>query len=218
MSAGRRRDTATLAVARVFVCELRLTHSGHLVVTGKIRIRRGWTAWFNQWWVFLCVNLCPADSDDPGGRDDDSSVCSQRAALLNLLQHEACHLVVILKHKLKSENTALCMDHSLTIKVLFASMWCEHHRSNWTVNTVVTTHDCRTYCLFAPWAADGNNLFAVKWKLLLKSLLGIRDLFTALHQLSHTALTDWLTLTFPHCRHFPVWRLLWTQWCRTTLD
>lgn len=24
--------------------------------------------------------------------------------------------------------------------------------------------------------------------------------------------------TFPHCRHFPVWRLLWTQWCRTTLD
>lgn len=149
MSAGRRRDTATLAVAQVFVCELvyfqcedlnlatqwycqykkptpiRLTHSRHLVVTGKIRMRRGWTAWFNEWWMFWGVNLCPADSDDPGGRDDDSSMCSQRAALLNLLQHEACHLVVILKHKLKSENSALCMDHSLTIQVLFAFVWCQ---------------------------------------------------------------------------------------------
>jgi len=27
-----------------------------------------------------------------------------------------------------------------------------------------------------------------------------------------------LRLTFPHWRHFPVWRLRWTQWCRTTLD
>ena len=49
--------------------------------------------------VCVCVYLCSADPDDPGGRDDDGSVSSQRAALLDLLQHEARHLVVILKHK-----------------------------------------------------------------------------------------------------------------------
>lgn len=32
------------------------------------------------------------------------------------------------------------------------------------------------------------------------------------------ALSGRWRLTFPHCRHFPVWRLRWTQWCRTTLD
>lgn len=78
MSAGRRRDTATLAGGWVFVCELvylqcedlnlatqwycqyknptpiRLIHSRHLAVMVKIRTRRGWTAWFNQWCMFLC--------------------------------------------------------------------------------------------------------------------------------------------------------------------
>lgn len=53
--------------------------------------------------VFVCVCVClylwPADPDDPGGRDDDCGVSAQRAALLDLLQHEAGHLVVILKHK-----------------------------------------------------------------------------------------------------------------------
>lgn len=54
----------------------------------------------------MCVEvyLCSADPDDPRGRDDDGSVSSQRAALLYLLQHEARHLVVILKHRLRSAD------------------------------------------------------------------------------------------------------------------
>lgn len=52
-------------------------------------------------WVCSNVHLCSADPDDPGWRDDDSSMSPQRAAFLNLLQHETCHLVVILKHKNK---------------------------------------------------------------------------------------------------------------------
>lgn len=50
----------------------------------------------------FCVSvkyLCSTDPDDPGGRDDDGGVRSQWAALLDLLQHEARHLVVILKEK-----------------------------------------------------------------------------------------------------------------------
>lgn len=54
--------------------------------------------------VGVPVYLCSADPDDPGRRDDDGSMSSQRAALLNLLQHEACHLVVILKHTQKILN------------------------------------------------------------------------------------------------------------------
>lgn len=47
----------------------------------------------------VCVYLCSADPDDPGWRDDDSSMGPQGTAFLNLLQHETRHLVVILKHK-----------------------------------------------------------------------------------------------------------------------
>lgn len=49
--------------------------------------------------VCVCVYLCSADPDDPGWRDDDSSVGPQGAAFLNLSQHETRHFVVILKKK-----------------------------------------------------------------------------------------------------------------------
>ncbi len=41
----------------------------------------------------------------------------------------------------------------------------------WSHLLLLCEYKIPTYRLFAPWAADGNNLFAVKWKLLLKSLL-----------------------------------------------
>lgn len=49
--------------------------------------------------VCVYIYLCSPDPDDPGWRDDDSSMSPQGAAFLYLLQHETCHLVVILKHK-----------------------------------------------------------------------------------------------------------------------
>lgn len=40
--------------------------------------------------------LLSADSDDPGRRDDDSRVSAEGTRLIDFLQHEAGHLVVIL--------------------------------------------------------------------------------------------------------------------------
>lgn len=37
--------------------------------------------------------------NDPGGRDDNSSMSPQRAGFLNVMQHEAGHLIVKLKGK-----------------------------------------------------------------------------------------------------------------------
>lgn len=42
-------------------------------------------------------HLGPAGTEDPGGRDDHSSVDPQGARLLDLLQHEAGHLAVVLE-------------------------------------------------------------------------------------------------------------------------
>lgn len=43
--------------------------------------------------------LRPTDMDDPGGWDNDTSMRPQRTGLLNLLQHEAGHLIVILQRE-----------------------------------------------------------------------------------------------------------------------
>lgn len=43
------------------------------------------------------THLWPAGAEDPGGRDDHSSVHAQGARLLYLLQHEAGHLAVVLE-------------------------------------------------------------------------------------------------------------------------
>lgn len=43
------------------------------------------------------THLGPASTEDPGGRDDHRSMDSQGAWLLDLLQHEAGHLAVVLE-------------------------------------------------------------------------------------------------------------------------
>lgn len=45
------------------------------------------------------THLGPAGTEDPGGRDDHSSVDTQGARLLYLLQHEAGHLAVVLENR-----------------------------------------------------------------------------------------------------------------------
>lgn len=45
------------------------------------------------------THLGPAGPEDPGGWDDHSSMYPQGARLLNLLQHEAGYLAVVLEER-----------------------------------------------------------------------------------------------------------------------
>lgn len=54
--------------------------------------------------VSVSVYLWTADSDDPGWRDDNCRVSSQRTRLLDLLQHEAGHLVMVLRGRTKEDS------------------------------------------------------------------------------------------------------------------
>ena len=52
--------------------------------------------------------LGPSDPQNPGGRNDNSSVSPQRAGLFDVLQHETRHFAVILgKEKRDREKTQL---------------------------------------------------------------------------------------------------------------
>lgn len=54
--------------------------------------------------VSVSVYLWTADSDDPGWRDDNCCVSSQRTRLLDLLQHEAGHLVMVLRGRTEEDR------------------------------------------------------------------------------------------------------------------
>lgn len=102
-------------------------------------------------------------------------------------------------------------------------------------NTKTTYTSWETYCLFAPGAADGYNLFTVKGKLLLKPLQTeikehVYKLYNSVTNVQFNISYDIPVImfyhktppvkiclpTFPHCLHLPSCLLRWTQWCRTT--
>lgn len=62
-------------------------HHRHRMTAGELDQLEGGTV--SHLWL--------PDFDDPGGRDDDSGVGPQRTRLLDLVQHEARHLVVELE-------------------------------------------------------------------------------------------------------------------------
>lgn len=111
--------------------------------------------------------LMASDPNDPCGRHYKGSMSSYWTRLLNLLQHEAGHFVVVLKRK-----------NTIRIHVVFEIWRSEKNRHFAVVQLKSSQRSIRltvwlskqTHCLFAPGAADGHDLFTVKSKLLLKAL------------------------------------------------
>lgn len=103
------------------------------------------------------THLGPAGTEDPGGRDDHGGMDPQGARLLDLLQHEAGHLAVVLERG--------------GLQLSWAELWpgTPPHPST-ARGTACGGRASTTHGLLAPGATDGHDLLAVEGELLLEAL------------------------------------------------
>lgn len=99
------------------------------------------------------THLGPAGTEDPGGRDDHRSMDPQGARLLDLLQHEAGYLAVVLEGGTQLSWAKLSPGPQPS-----------------TARGGLREQGEHTHCLLAPGATDGHNLLAVEGELLLEAL------------------------------------------------
>lgn len=103
-----------------------------------------------------------SDPNNPCGRNNEGGMSSYWARLLNLLQHEAGNLVVVLRKRNYNDYD---------------------YRYLWSQNSLrfVCFFPKHTHSLFAPGATDGNDLFTVESKLLLETLDKKQGMVNSLH-------------------------------------